>query len=181
MADNHLNTPEEIWKAIPDFPGYEVSDQGGVRSYRLTGKRTHKLANHPKILRPLWSQDGYKRAALSKDGKLHYFSVHRLVLEAFVGPCPPGMQACHNDGKPINCYVNNLRWDTIKNNHNDKHKHGTVIYGERNGRVKLTENQIIEIRKLATQGYSTIELGEMFSVTHQNINRIIKYLTWKHI
>ena len=180
MADQNLNTPEEIWKEVPGFEGYEVSDQGRVRSYRLPGYG-HKLADHPKILRPLWSQDGYKRAALSKKGRAYYFTVHRLVLLTFVGPCPTGMQACHNDGKLLNCYVDNLRWDTIKNNHLDKFKHGTTVRGERNGRCKLTVSQVKQIREMVSHGVSIHSLGKIFAVTPENINRIIKRRTWKHI
>lgn len=51
--------------------------------------------------------------------------VHRLVLEAFVGPCPEGMEGCHGDGDPTNNSLGNLRWDTATSNQLDKVRHGT--------------------------------------------------------
>lgn len=45
--------------------------------------------------------------------------VHRLVLEAFVGPCPPGMEACHWNGIPGDNRLHNLRWDTPSANNAD--------------------------------------------------------------
>lgn len=47
-----------------------------------------------------------------------------LILEAFIGPCPNGMECCHNDDNRANNKLGNLRWDTHANN---------VIDGYRNG------------------------------------------------
>lgn len=51
-------------------------------------------------------------------------AVHVLVLEEFVGLCPPGMESCHGDGDTQNNWLTNLRWDTPTNNNADKIKHG---------------------------------------------------------
>lgn len=73
--------------------------------------------------------------------------VHRLVLRAFKGECPDGMEGCHNDGDPGNNHIDNLRWDTPANNHADKIAHGTTNRGERCGTAKLTLEQVRAIRK----------------------------------
>jgi len=44
------------------------------------------------------------------------FRVHRLVLEAFVGPCPHGCEACHRNNDPSDNRIENLRWDTKQSN-----------------------------------------------------------------
>lgn len=46
-------------------------------------------------------------------------SLHRLVLEAFAGPFPAGMEGCHSDGNPLNNAASNLRWDTRSANQKD--------------------------------------------------------------
>jgi hypothetical protein len=67
---------------------HEVSDQGRVRS---PGKGIRKLTQLDK-------SGGY-HACLSLDGKIHY--VHLLVLTAFVGPRPPGLECRHLNGKSM--------------------------------------------------------------------------------
>jgi hypothetical protein len=113
MSDHQFNPNVEQWKAVPGFPGYEVSDHGRVRS--------------PKILKPQIGNDyGHLKIILRRDGRSFKYWLHRLVLLVFKGPCPSGMECCHDDGKPANCRYDNLRWDTPQNNSLDKFLHGTV-------------------------------------------------------
>jgi hypothetical protein len=182
MADDHLNTPE-VWKAISDFPGYEVSDQGRVRSYwRKVGLgRGHNGgtkqvldAMPQRILRPRIRPAGYKDVNLRRDGKDYHSSVHKLVLITFIGPRPPGMEACHNDGKPSNNFLSNLRWDTHKNNKLDSIKHGTTP-------STLTTNQVIEIKNLISNNIHSKEIANIFSVSKSAIDHIKYNRSWKHL
>jgi hypothetical protein len=86
-------------------------------------------------------EDGDRRA-------LEY--VHRLVLSAFVGSCPEGLEGCHFDGNPFNNRLVNLRWDTRLANTHDSIRHGTktappVLRGDASPNSKLTEAQRAEI------------------------------------
>ena len=188
MTDYQFNPEIEVWKAIPDFPGYEVSDHGGVRSYWKRvglgngGGVKMVLDTMPQtVFQAKPGQNGYPRVRLRKDGKSHEFPVHRLVLSAFVGPCPFKMQACHNDGNPQNNYLINLRWDTPINNQHDSFIHGTRVHGERYWSAKLTESDVIKIRELASQGFFYSTLSKMFAVTSVNISSIVRRKTWTHI
>lgn len=100
--------PEERWVAIADFPGYEVSSLGRVRSFR-------QAADRPRILKTRTSK-GYIRVPLSKDRRQHFRYVHRLVAEAFIGPRPEGMQVHHRDGVRDNNYPSNLCYVTQMEN-----------------------------------------------------------------
>lgn len=62
---------------------------------------------------------------MSRGQELRHASVHPLVLEAFVGPRPPGMEACHADGNKTNNALSNLRWDTKRANELDAIRLGT--------------------------------------------------------
>lgn len=109
----------EQWLPVVGYEGlYEVSDHGRVRSLDRGSRKGRVLS-----LRVTGS--GHKTVALYLLGKPTGKNVHRLVLIAFVGPCPQGMEACHNDGNPANNHLSNLRWDTHKSNMEDKVKHGT--------------------------------------------------------
>lgn len=61
---------------------------------------------------------------LSRDGKARRFAVHRLVLDAFVGPCPEGLQACHGNNVKHDNRLANLRWDTHSENVYDQVRDG---------------------------------------------------------
>lgn len=117
-----MTTAAERWVRVDGFERYEVSDQGRVRSWipwrntplpRLIyigskGRKEHRMV----ILR-----DG--------GGKRTQRLVHRLVLAAFVGPCPEGMEVRHVDGNPRNNHVGNLAYGTHSENERDKVRHGT--------------------------------------------------------
>ncbi|WP_396897297.1 NUMOD4 motif-containing HNH endonuclease [Mycolicibacterium fortuitum] len=122
---------EERWVPIPGLVGfYEVSDQGRVRSLDRIQQRRHGVSYPLKgrVLKP--SKSGkpgkdYSSVGLCGPDSKVFRHVHRLVLETFVGPCPAGMEACHNNGDRFDNRLENLRWDTRSNNNLDKNKHGT--------------------------------------------------------
>ena len=101
MADKHLNNSPEIWKAIPGFPAYEISTHGNVRSFWKRGWNQHIgrgskciIANKPqKVLAPGVGRSGYLIVVLMEKSVRRTLYIHKLVLETFVGPCPPSMQA----------------------------------------------------------------------------------------
>lgn len=113
----------ERWLAIPGLDGYEVSDQGNVRGLTRTIDVGHgKRLLRGRVLKGSSNAKGYKRVYV---GSRRERLVHRLVLEAFVGPCPDGMEGCHNNGKAYDNRLENLRWDTRSSNNLDKNIHGT--------------------------------------------------------
>lgn len=68
---------------------------------------------------------GYRAVKLSKLGVKQSKRIHTVVLEAFVGPRPNGMVACHSNGIQDDLRLENLRWDTQTNNMFDEVAHGT--------------------------------------------------------
>lgn len=92
---------------------------------RDNGKGTSTMKVSGRQLKVFIDDKGYPRTGLSRAGKSKLVLVHRLILLAFVGPCPPGMEGCHEDGDPLNCTLANLRWDTPKANKADSIRHGT--------------------------------------------------------
>jgi hypothetical protein len=123
----------EQWRDVIGFEDlYEVSNHGQIRSKKTNAIK--KLTFSKKENRPY--------LGLWKNNKVKICKPHRLVLEAFVGKCPKGLEGCHNDGNTLNNHINNLRWDTPKNNHADKVRHGTTNRGERCGTAKLTLEQV---------------------------------------
>lgn len=120
----------ELWKPIKDFPGYEISDQGNVRSYwahsnngELGGIYSY-IGKEPKNLIPWDDGNGYLVIKLSKDGNQHHRKIHRLIAEAFI-PNPKELPVVrHLDDNPRNNSIENLAWGTQKDNMQDSIKNG---------------------------------------------------------
>lgn len=115
-----MNATPEQWRWIPGYEGsYEVSDQGRVRSWMPWLNTTP-----PRILAtPLCV--GYPRVTLRRDGQQRCRTVHSLVMEAFVGPCPEGHEVRHLDGNRANPVLTNLAYGTAAENVRDSLRHGT--------------------------------------------------------
>ena len=166
----------EEWRAISGHPGYEVSDRGRVRSWVRPG-RTRKRTLTPHILTLTPASGGHLYVALSY-GQKEY--VHRLVLTAFVGPCPYGLEACHWGDDPNNNKVNNLRWDTRAGNSADRDRLGTIVHGERCRYAKLTEADVVEIRRLLSESTLTQrEIAARFDIGQGNVSRIGSRKIWR--
>lgn len=159
----------EEWRNIPSLPNYEVSSVGRVR---------HKTRK--RIRTPLVSKGGTQRGEgylsvnvfMAAEGRNRHFAVHRLVCEAFHGPCPLGHQCAHNNGIRNDNRPENLRWVTAIENAEDKQRHGTTVRGAKHKLAKLAPSDIQAILAAAAQGASSGELGRKFGVSRQVIWRI---------
>lgn len=115
------------WRPIPGYEGlYEASDQGQIRSVEraVTGRDGRTLKFSSVALSATETDGGHLKVTLSRGGAAATRKVHQLVLEAFVGPCPDGLEVCHGDGDPQNNRLPNLRYDTHAANTSDRVEHG---------------------------------------------------------
>lgn len=172
MSDNTPNeVNKEIWKAIPGYPRYEVSNLGNVRSWcDFKGG----VAPEPRPVKPLVSTDRRLRFCAILHGEKHYVPIHVAVLTAFVGPRPEGLVCCHNDG---NCQHNrrdNLRWDTPEANLEDQRKHGQF----HKNNARLTPEQVVEIRTRYAAGESSYDLGPEFGITRGYVTDLTRGKSW---
>ena len=158
----------EVWKPVIGFDGYEVSDLGRVRSFKC---RT----TPGRILSPGWKGTArYKAVCLFGEDFKRYEKVHHLVLCAFIGPCPEGMEGCHNNGIHTDNKLSNLRWDTHTANMRD------VCFSENKDRKKraLSLSDVLSIRADKRTG---VTLALEYRVTSACISRIRLNQTWKHL
>lgn len=169
----------DYYRAIEGFPGYRISCQGEVESCWLRRGRYRLPTDIWRPLTPIL-RDRYLTVNLPKRGGKAIRRIHRLVLEAFEGPCPPGRIACHRDGDRLNNDLLNLYWGTHQSNSDDAVRHGTKARGEAL-RSKLTEADVIEIRRLREEGAKVVELAARFQVGQSNIRSVLSRRSWKHV
>lgn len=163
------------FRSIPGFSKYEVSSIGVVR-------------RGEKIISQKTDKDGYRRVAITNDdGKRKTIGVHVAVCLAFIGPKPsPKHEVAHENRTRNDNRFQNLRWDTCKGNQADRKRHGTVAYGELNGRAKLTPSAVEEIRAALTiaPGKKRLPRGKVseaakkFGVDRNTISRAAMGQSW---
>jgi hypothetical protein len=158
----------EEWRDVVGFEGlYKVSNFGRIQTVK-TGKIKEQTIS---------KTDNRPYLSLWKNNKIKVCRPHKLVMEAFVSLRPEGLECCHNDGNPQNNHWSNLRWDTPKNNHADKIKHGTTNRGEQCGTAKLTLEQVRAIRQ--DNRLQRIIAAE-YGVKDNTISRIKSFKRWAH-
>jgi predicted XRE-type DNA-binding protein len=174
----------ENWRDVVGYEGlYEVSDHGRVRSVARTvlftngGKRFYPS----QVLKHGFSK-GYPRVNLYKEKIPHPREIHKLILAAFIGPCPEGQEVRHYDGDKTNCTLGNLLYGTRSENYFDKYRHGRDVRGERHGMSKLTEDDVLSIRKMyGTMAYSQAQVAEFFGIDASQVSCIVNRKAWGHI
>lgn len=188
----HSN-PEE-WKTIRGWPSFEVSSWGRIRNIR-TG---HVLSQQPK------GRWGHLKVCLHRNGAQKRgpdrkdFSVHRLVLRAFVATSAE--ETRHLNGISWDNTVGNLAYGTSSENRQDAIRHGTMSQ-RRAGRSILTESDVEAIRRASSPGQPASstskfnyviaqeirgkypaqnrrQLAEEYETSYASIDNIIKGKTW---
>jgi transcriptional regulator with XRE-family HTH domain len=111
--------PNERWKPVARWPDYEVSDHGRIRSFRRKADGVITLGG--KIA------SGYRQVTLRRDDERKRFSVHQLVLRAFVGSPGPEQICRHLNGIPDDNRLENLKWGSQQDNADDRALHGSNV------------------------------------------------------
>jgi len=170
-----ITTPTVFYRSLAflGYAGYKVGSDGSV--WKVQGGLKKRLK----------TTGGYERVVVNlphASGRRGTKNVAHLVLEAFVGPRPPGMVCCHYDGNVDNSELSNLRWDTYSGNERDKERHGTGNQGVRNRAAKLTPEIVRRIRALyATGEYSMSQLCRRFGITLGTIHPLLHRKTWPNV
>jgi NUMOD4 motif/HNH endonuclease/CENP-B N-terminal DNA-binding domain len=161
----------EEWRTIKEWPKYEVSSFGRVRSF--AGKKINGI-----ILKES-DVGGYGMVTLCRDGIVKLTKVATIVCVAFHGPRPSlTHQVAHGDGYRKNNNKRNLRWATPKENGEDRVRHGRSNRGTENRNSVLSEQKVRSIRRLLAEGVKKGDIATQFNVCRKTIDDILKKKTW---
>lgn len=166
------------WRAAPRHPAFEVSEYGDVRRAGTT-----------KRIKGFLDADGYVRFSLTEStGERRTVAAHQLVAETYIGPRPgDGYEVAHENGSRPFCHYSNLRWAVPVDNQADRRVHQTSPVGARNPRAKITESDVVEIRreyrriKQPLSGRRVAELDQRFGLARATIIRIATGASWPHV
>lgn len=161
---------------------YEVSSEGNVWTLeRVRPCRVGTRVIPRRIMKPTIDRRGYAVVVLKSQGRRVNRFVHHLVLEAFRGPCPEGMQCRHLNGDPTDNRLENLAWGTSTENAADRIDHDTQARGEAHGIARLTEAKVREIRQMCAEGASQSQIADAFGIGRSTVQAILSGRTWRHV
>jgi hypothetical protein len=180
MSEEQSSISAVEYREVPDTNGYYRAGSDG--SIWTCWKRGRPTNSWWRLRSTAASKKRYLKVAIRMNGRKIVERVHVLVLRAFNGPCPDGMESRHLDGDKHNCSANNLAWGTPKQNSADKILHGTnvnpSVRGSKCWRATLTEKQVIEARKRASKGECWSGLAREFGVSSRAMISAISGTRW---
>lgn len=167
----------EQWKSLKGIvvngDHYSINTIGKVRNNK-TGK----------ILSPQKDHKGYLNVNLCLNNKAKRNKVHRLVALAFIPNPESKPEVNHKDGVKTHCDMDNLEWVTGKENiaHAFEHNLSTVHLGSKTANAKLTEGDVINIKRLIAADTTLLrDIAKMYGVDPTTISRIKNGHNWSHL
>ena len=171
----------EKWKRVENFPSYEISNYGAIRSVDSYHKRRGK-----QILKPWDNGNGYLMVTLCSGAKKRrHTTINRLVAETFIPNIENKPQVNHKNGDKKDNFYLNLEWVTDSENKLHAYHNGLMPYrgGEDCHLSRFTEDDIRAMRQIYRDdpNMTYVELGEKFHTSGSTARKIILKLRWKHV
>lgn len=174
----------EVWKVINGFEEYFISNLGRVRcedKVKYMPRHGTPYVIKGSIRKTYFHKYGYSIITLMENGVGKKRTIHSLVAEHFI-PNPENLPCVmHLDDNPHNNKVDNLAWGTVQDNMDLKVKANRQNKGEGVSCSKLTEQEVIQIRKLSSEGVKNKDLAVLFNISRPVISEIISRKLWKHV
>ena len=159
----------EIWKDVKGYEEeYQISNFGRVLA-------KERMVNHPsggkrkikeKLIKPFINSNGYYQVNLYKKGKMKPYTVHRLVMLAFVGERPDNSEIRHLNSIRTDSRLCNLAYGTHSENMIDAAMIGRL------GKQKLKVKDVKKIRTKLGKGERIVDIAKEYSVCCRTISDI---------
>lgn len=152
------------------YKNYIVTKEGSIIS-KYTGKQLYVHTN----------KKGYQFVRLYVHGVSKTHLVHRVIAEIYIPKQMGKNEVNHIDGNKANNAVWNLEWVTAQENVKHSVDTGLVKRGSDRTNSKLSDSQVIEMRKLRKKGMNYYALGKLFNISYQGAHKICSRQTYTHI
>lgn len=161
--------PTEEWREILDGY-YWVSNTGRVKRRRPTAR-----GNSDRDMSQFVLGRGYLAVKICAGKERGHHYVHRLVAQAFLGPCPAGLEVNHRDGNKRNNRSDNLEYISHLANVHHAIAMGLSDPGE-NARMaprKLSDEDVRGLRCLRGRGVRVREIAGLLSISTKQVYTIL--------
>lgn len=169
--------PDEIWRDVEGYEGeYQISSYSRVKSF---------YKGTVKILKPQLS-GLYLAVTLKLNGKPKICDVHVLAARAFIPNPENKPEVNHKDGVKLNCFIENLEWNTQSENVRHAFRSGLKKskHGVENTLAKLTEDQVREICRVFvpySHKYGIRALAHKYSVAINTIKKVVRGISYQNV
>lgn len=177
----------EEFRDIKGYEGiYQISNLGNVKSL-------DRYVGHPQkgergrfckgvTLKMLSDKDGYHKVNLKKKQIAKNQRVHRLVADSFIENPQNKPQVNHINGVKNDNRLENLEWVTLSENRQHAYdvglQNGENRRGKKSNFNKLTETEVLKIKKLLADGCKQKQIALFFNVSQGCISLIKTKQNW---
>lgn len=175
----------EIWKDIEDYPNYQISNFGRVKSkeryVNTIGGAKRKIKD--KIIKPTLDSRGYYVVSLyNEKGKSNPKSIHRLVCETFLENKNNYPVINHINGIKIDNRLENLEFCTQSHNIKEAYRLGLEKpnktnlgkFGIKNKKARKIKQIDINTNEIINVFYGVCEAGRKTGINYRNIDLCLK-------
>lgn len=167
----------EEWRDVVGYEGiYKISSFGRIMSMsRIVKYSTYTKCTFPCLMSQHRKENGYFTIVLKGNGKRKWFSVHRLVAEAFI-PNPNGYPCVdHKNDNPLDNRASNLQWCTHEFNNSKEHHRLAESLSKRGKRLPSIQKPIVQLSKNGdfVRIYPSMTDADREGFQHSAIHRVI--------
>ena len=170
-------------RPVPGWPGYLLFPDGSAWSNKRNTMNREQQGEWHRMI-PSKDRDGYSVLKLSSSEGDRSCRLNIIMLLAFVGPPPEGMEhptAAHLNGRKEDNRLANLQWKTQRDNCADKRIHGTHQEGEAHPRAILNVEAVQRIRTLRAGGMQWKDIAEAVGLPFHAVKAAGLGRSWKHV
>lgn len=126
---------------------------------------------------------GYGQLSRHVNKKRINLKAHRFSYQLHKGPIPDGLKILHSCDTPLCINPAHLRAGTDKENKADSIARGRHAFGEKLGRAKLTEDQVLEMRRIYASRHRVNKsaLARQYNISHSVVRAVTSGKTWRHL
>lgn len=174
------NYDGEIWLDLVGFEGiYKISNYGRIkrlqREWRSGRNGSQRKSLSESIVKQRRLKSGYVKTTLCKDGVKKSYSVHILVAKTFIPNPENKPQVNHKDMNKENNMVENLEWNTAKENVAHCRKNKYIDNHAKTRNKKIDKSLALTIREYYNthKNKSHREISKEFNVSYYTVKNII--------